>query len=171
MDPIPAPAAPGVCTITISDSRTKETDSGGALLRKLLHDAGFALFAHEIVADEVEAIQRALRAAGATAGVDAIVLTGGTGIGPRDVTVEAVEPLLVRKLDGFGEAFRRLSWDEVGARSVLSRAIAGTFESRLVFVLPGSPKAVALGVDKLIVPLLRHAMHMVAGGGHHHHEP
>jgi molybdenum cofactor biosynthesis protein B len=85
------------------------------------------------------------------------------------VTVEAVEPLLSRKLDGFGEAFRRLSWEQVGARAVLSRALAGTLGSRLVFVLPGSPKAVALGVKELIVPLLEHAMQMLAGGGHDHH--
>jgi molybdenum cofactor biosynthesis protein B len=157
---------PTVATITVSDSRTSETDSGGALLRKLLKDARFNLGTHAIVRDDIDDIQRAVRA---VAGVDAVVLTGGTGIGPRDVTVEAVEPLFVRKLEGFGEAFRRLSWDQVGARAVLSRATAGTIGSTLVFVLPGSPKAVTLGVETLVVPLLQHAMHMITGGGHDHH--
>jgi molybdopterin adenylyltransferase len=165
------PPAPAVATITVSDSRNESTDSGGALLRKMLQEAGFRIGEHAIVPDDAVEIQKAVSTFASTAGVDAIVLTGGTGIGPRDVTVDAVEPLYARKLDGFGEAFRRLSWDEVGARSVLSRASAGTIESRLVFVLPGSPKAVALGVEKLIVPLLQHAMHMIAGGGHHHHGP
>ncbi|MBI5535647.1 MAG: MogA/MoaB family molybdenum cofactor biosynthesis protein [Deltaproteobacteria bacterium] len=165
------PPAPAVATITVSDSRNESTDSGGALLREMLQAAGFRLGGHAIVADEAVEIQKAVSTFAATPGVDAIVLTGGTGIGPRDVTVDAVEPLYARKLDGFGEAFRRLSWDQVGARAVLSRASAGTIESRLVFVLPGSPKAVALGVEKLIVPLLQHAMHMIAGGGHHHHGP
>jgi molybdopterin adenylyltransferase len=171
MEPIPAPPTPTVATITVSDSRNESTDSAGALLRKLLYDAGFQLVEHQIVRDEIAEIQRAVTTFASTAGVDAIVLTGGTGIGPRDVTVDAVEPLFARKLEGFGEAFRRLSWDQVGARAVLSRASAGTFEDRLVFVLPGSPKAVELGVGKLIVPLLRHAMHMITGGGHPHHGP
>jgi molybdopterin adenylyltransferase len=159
-----------ICTITVSDSRTQVTDAGGQMLRKMLQESGFGLGLHQVVHDDVQDIRDAVRR---VCGADAIVLTGGTGIGPRDVTIEAVEPLLTRKLDGFGEAFRRLSWEQVGARSVLSRALAGTLESKLVFVLPGSPKAVALGVKELIVPLLEHAMRMLAGGGHdepgHHH--
>ncbi len=165
MSSMPSPMPPTVATITVSDSRDTRSDSGGAKLRELLDRAGFRLGDHRIVRDDREAIAGALRGA-MVPGVDAVVLTGGTGIGPRDVTVEAVEPMLERKLDGFGEAFRRLSWDQVGARSVLSRAVAGTCEARLVFVLPGSPKAVQLGVEQLIVPLLQHAMQMLAGGGH-----
>lgn len=152
-----------LCTITVSDSRTRETDAGGQLLRGLLEEGGFGLGLHQVVRDDPQEIQQALRRVG---GADAIVVTGGTGIGPRDVTVEAVEPLLTRKLDGFGEAFRRLSWEQVGARSVLSRALAGTMGGKLVFVLPGSPKAVSLGVKELIVPLLGHALEMLSGGGH-----
>jgi molybdenum cofactor biosynthesis protein B len=153
-------------TLTVSDSRTEQTDTAGLLLRNLLEAGGFALGSHAIVRDEVDDIRQAVLAAVGAPGIDALVVTGGTGIGPRDVTLEAVEPLLERKLDGFGEAFRRLSWDQVGARAMLSRATAGTVQQRLVFVLPGSPKAVALGVEKLIMPLLQHALQMVAGGGH-----
>jgi len=160
-----------ICTITVSDSRTQETDAGGQLLRELLQESGFGLGLHQIVHDDVQDIQRCVRG---VCGADAIVITGGTGIGPRDVTVEAVEATLTRKLDGFGEAFRRLSWEQVGARAVLSRATGGTLGSTLVFVLPGSPKAVTLGVKELVVPLLEHALKMLAGGGHddtgHHHD-
>ncbi len=98
--------------------------------------------------------------------IDAIVLTGGTGIGPRDVTCEAVLPLLTRQLDGFGEAFRRLSFDAIGPRALLSRAIAGISGKTLVFAVPGSPNAVALALESLIVPLLPHARSMIQGGGH-----
>lgn len=166
---IPAPPAPTVSTITVSDSRDSTSDSGGTLLRRLIEEGGFRVGPHAIVRDNQDEIRAAVHGA-MGAGIDAVVLTGGTGIGPRDVTVEAVEPMLDRRLDGFGEAFRRLSWDQVGARAVLSRAVAGTCDARLVFVLPGSPKAVQLGVEQLIVPLLRHALRMLAGEGHDHHK-
>lgn len=169
MSSVPAPPTPAIATITVSDSRDSASDSGGALLRELLEQGGFRVGPHAIVRDDQDEIRAAVHGAMGP-GIDALVLTGGTGIGPRDVTVEAVEPMLDRKLDGFGEAFRRLSWDQVGARAVLSRAVAGTCDSRLVFVLPGSPKAVQLGVEQLIVPLLRHALKMLAGGGHVHHK-
>lgn len=91
------------------------------------------------------------------------MLSGGTGIAPRDVTYESVEPLIEKRLDGFGEAFRRLSWDEVGARSVLSRAIAGTRGRVLIVALPGSPNAVRLAVDRVLAPILGHAIKLLQG--------
>ena len=94
---------------------------------------------------------------------DAIVTTGGTGIAPRDRTYEAIQGLLDKTLDGFGEAFRRLSWDEVGARSVLSRAVAGVHRGRIVAALPGSPKAVVLAVDRVLAPILTHAVALARG--------
>jgi molybdenum cofactor biosynthesis protein B len=97
---------------------------------------------------------------------NAVVLTGGTGIGPRDVTVEAVLPLLDRCLDGFGEAFRRLSFDQIGPRALLSRAMGGVIGQTLVFALPGSPKAVELALERLIIPVLPHSGSMLRGGGH-----
>jgi molybdopterin adenylyltransferase len=93
-----------------------------------------------------------------------VVTTGGTGIAPRDRTYEAVEALLEKKLDGFGEAFRRLSWDEVGPRAVLSRAVAGVYRGRILAALPGSPKAVVLAVDRVLAPILAHAVALARGG-------
>jgi len=94
---------------------------------------------------------------------DVIVTSGGTGIAPRDRTYEALEALLEKTLDGFGEAFRRLSWDEIGPRAVLSRAIAGVHRGRVVAALPGSPKAVALAVDRILAPILPHAAALARG--------
>jgi molybdenum cofactor biosynthesis protein B len=99
---------------------------------------------------------------------DAIVTTGGTGIAPRDRTYEAIEALLEKRLDGFGEAFRRLSWDEVGPRAVLSRALAGVHRGRIVAALPGSPKAVVLAVDQVLAPILAHAVALARGIQHGH---
>lgn len=102
--------------------------------------------------------------------VQAIVLTGGTGVSPRDRTIEAIAPLFEKTIDGFGEAFRRLSWDQIGPNAMLSRAIAGTRNGRVIAALPGSPKAVRLAVDELLAPVLAHAVGLASGkGGHHHH--
>ncbi|MGH7330471.1 MAG: MogA/MoaB family molybdenum cofactor biosynthesis protein [Polyangiaceae bacterium] len=156
-----------VATLTVSDTRTDSDDESGRLLRTLLEDAGFELTAHRIVRDDagiiVEATRRALHD-----GASMLVITGGTGIAPTDVTIEAVEPLFYKRLDGFGEAFRQLSWDDVGARAVLSRATAGVVERALVFALPGSPRAVKLGVEKIILPLAPHALRIARGESHLH---
>jgi molybdenum cofactor synthesis domain-containing protein len=114
-----------IATITLSDTRTAEDDEGGKLLRERLAAAGFEVVSHAIVREEPEAMRAAVQALCKDAGVDAIVLTGGTGISPRDRTIEAIAPLFEKTLDGFGEAFRRLSWDEIGPNAMLSRAIAG----------------------------------------------
>ena len=157
-------------TITLSDTRTPEDDEGGELLRERLAAAGFDVVSHAIVREEPDAMRAAVRALCEGAGVDAIVLTGGTGISPRDRTIEAIAPLFEKTLDGFGEAFRRMSWDEIGPNAMLSRAIAGTLQGRVIVALPGSPKAVRLAVDKLLAPVLAHAVGLASGrGGHHHH--
>jgi len=159
-----------VATITLSDTRTAEDDEGGKLLRELLEAAGFEVPVHTIVREEPEAMRAEVEALAMHAGVDAIVMTGGTGISPRDRTIEAVAPLFDKTLDGFGEAFRRLSWDEIGPNAILSRAIAGTRNGRVIAALPGSPKAVRLAVEKLLAPVLAHAVGLASGkGGHHHH--
>lgn len=156
-----------VATLTVSDTRTLADDESGRLLRTMLEAAEFSLLPHRIVPDESGAIALATRGAlGDGAGI--LVITGGTGIGPRDVTIEAVEPLFHKRLDGFGEAFRRLSWDDVGARSILSRATAGIIDRTIVFALPGSPGAVKLAIEKLVVPLAHHALHVVRGDRHLH---
>jgi len=158
-----------IAAITVSDTRTEADDEGGARLRERLEAAGFVVSHRAIVRDEPELVRAAIAKVCDHDLADAIVTTGGTGIAPRDTTYEAVDALLEKKLDGFGEAFRRLSWDEVGARSVLSRAVAGTYRGRLVAALPGSPKAVVLAVDRLLAPILPHAVGLLRGSKHGHH--
>lgn len=160
-----------VATVTLSDTRTLEDDEGGKLLGGLLADAGFEVAVHAIVREDAGAMRSHVEALAGDAGVDAIVLTGGTGIAPRDQTIEAIAPLFDKTLDGFGEAFRRLSWDEIGPNAMLSRAVAGTRNGRVIFALPGSPKAVRLAVERLIAPVLGHAVGLASGRGGHHHHP
>ncbi len=144
--------------LTVSDTRTAETDAGGALVERLLAEAGHEIVARRIVRDDLDAITEALREIG-SGRVEAAILTGGTGIAARDVTPEAVESLLDRRLDGFGENFRRLSWEEIGAAAMLSRAVAGLMGRVAVFAIPGSTAAVRLAMERLIVPELRHVVH------------
>jgi molybdenum cofactor biosynthesis protein B len=157
-----------VATVTVSDTRTAGDDKGGPELRRLLERAGFRLGEHRIIPDGVDSVRETVRGLCADPGTDAVVTTGGTGISPRDQTYEAIEGLLERRLDGFGEAFRRLSWDEVGARAILSRAIAGTVAGKIVVALPGSPRALALAVEKILAPVLPHAVAVAAGRTGHH---
>jgi molybdenum cofactor biosynthesis protein B len=142
--------------ITVSDTRTLETDTGGALVAEMLDKAGHKLSARNIVPDEPAAIEAAAREALATAGVAAVILTGGTGVAPRDVTPESVEPLLERIIPGFGELFRQLSYQDIGSAALLSRATAGLAHGKVVFVIPGSRGAVRLAMEKLILPELGH---------------
>lgn len=152
-----------VAVVTLSDTRTDEDDEGGKLLAELLSGAGFSVSGRQIVREDVTAIQSALGSLLADSGVDAIVTTGGTGLAPRDQTLAALTPLFDREMVGFGEAFRRLSWDEIGARAVLSNATAGVAQGKIVAALPGSLKAVRLGVTALIAPMLAHAVDIAQG--------
>lgn len=157
-----------VAAVTVSDTRTAADDEGGARLRERLEAAGFEVTFRAIVPDEPEQLRAAIARVCDEDLADAIVTTGGTGIAPRDRTYEAVAALLDKTLDGFGEAFRRLSWDEVGPRAVLSRAVAGVHRGRILAALPGSPKAVVLAVDKVLAPILPHAVALARGGKHGH---
>ena len=157
-----------VAAITVSDTRTLEDDEGGARLRERLEAAGFLVTVRALVKDEPAELRAQLARVSDEVLADAIVTTGGTGIAPRDRTYEAVEALLEKRLDGFGEAFRRLSWDEVGARAVLSRAVAGVHRGRVLAALPGSPKAVVLAVDRVLAPILAHAVALASGAKHGH---
>ena len=150
-------------TVTVSDTRGASDDVSGERLRSLLAEAGFALVPHRIVRDEPAELLELFTRVANEGLAEAVITTGGTGIAPRDRTYEALEPLFEKRLDGFGEAFRRLSWEQVGARSVLSRAIAGVIRGRFVAALPGSPRAVELAVRELIVPLLGHAVGLLRG--------
>jgi molybdenum cofactor biosynthesis protein B len=142
--------------ITVSDTRTLDTDAGGGRVAELLAAAGHPVVVREIVKDEPADISAMLSALLARDDVGAVILTGGTGVAPRDVTPEAVEPLLDRVVPGFGELFRALSYEQVGSAALLSRALAGLAAGRAVFVLPGSRGAVELAMEKLILPELGH---------------
>lgn len=157
--------APRILTVTVSDTRTSVDDMSGLALAEEL--AAFTLVRHVIVPDEPGAIVELVRGVLEGDEADAVVLSGGTGIAPRDLTCEALEALFDKHLDGFGEAFRRLSWEEIGPRAILSRAIAGTIGTRLVFSLPGSEKAARLGARMLIAPILAHAVDLVQGRAGH----
>lgn len=150
-----------IITITVSDTRTPENDESGRVLREEL--AAFQLIRHAIVKDDPPQIAALVSAIAKAGEASAVVLSGGTGIAPRDQTLDALAALFDRELPGFGEAFRRLSWDEIGPRAILSRAAAGIVSGCLVFALPGSSKAARLGARQLIAPILPHAVDLVAG--------
>ncbi len=157
-----------LAAITVSDTRTPADDTSGAALRERLEAAGFQVTFQAIVRDEPEVIRATIAQICDDDLADAIVTTGGTGIAPRDRTYEAVQALLEKTVDGFGEAFRRLSWDDVGPRAVLSRAVAGVHRGRFVAALPGSPRAVVLAVDRILAPILAHAQALARGEAHGH---
>lgn len=142
--------------VTVSDTRTLETDKGGALVAEQLEASGHTVASRTVVPDEPEAIRAAVEGALTAEGIRAVILTGGTGVAPRDRTPESVQPLLEREIPGFGELFRMLSYEEIGSAALLSRALAGLARGRVVFVLPGSSGAVRLALDKLILPELGH---------------
>lgn len=149
--------------ITVSDSRDLSNDEGGARLCERLLAHGCEVPVRELVRDEPGQIAAVLSRVCDEDLADLVVFTGGTGIAPRDQTYEALAPLLEKTLDGFGEAFRRLSWEQVGAKSILSRALAGTHRGKLVVALPGSPKAVVLGVDEVLAPVMKHVIKLLGG--------
>jgi molybdenum cofactor biosynthesis protein B len=144
-----------VFVVTASDSRGEAEDTSGGFLKEAIAKAGHLLAGYRIVKDEPELIHAALAAA-AAAGAQAIVVNGGTGITRRDRTFEAVTSLLEKRIDGFGELFRMLSWQEIGSAAMLSRAVAGVWQGRVIFSLPGSAAGVRLAWEKLIAPELPH---------------
>jgi len=151
-----APDSVRCAVLTVSDTRTVETDTSGALIRELLGWAGHPVAEYRIVADEPDQIREIVREWAAQPGIDAILSNGGTGIASRDTTYDVISGLLEKRLDGFGELFRMLSYQEIGAAAMLSRATAGVFRNRLVVAMPGSRNAVNLAMTKLIVPELGH---------------
>ena len=152
-----APTHVSCFVLTCSDSRGQAEDVSGRALREGLEAAGHAVVGQTVVRDEPEAIRAAVER-GLEGGARAVLITGGTGITRRDQTVEAIRPLLDREIPGFGELFRMLSFQEIGSAAWLSRAMAGTVRGALVFVLPGSPNAVRLALERLILPELGHAV-------------
>jgi molybdenum cofactor biosynthesis protein B len=154
----PTPAALRVALLTASDSRSVADDEGGRVLRQLATEAGFAVVAEALLREEPAALRAHVEALAASGTVDALLVTGGTGLAPRDRTPEAIGALFERRLEGFGELFRALSFAEIGPAAMLSRADAGVVGGALVFLMPGSPAAVRLAMQRLIVPELAHAV-------------
>jgi molybdopterin adenylyltransferase len=157
-----APTSVACYVLTVSDTKTPETDTSGALIRELLASAGHRVATSAIVRDEPLEVARLVRAACADSQVQAVIVTGGTGITSRDSTFEAIEALLDKRLPGFGELFRMLSFAEVGAAAMLSRAQMGVHARRIVVSLPGSPNACRLALEKLIIPELGHLLREVS---------
>ena len=151
-----APAGLRVFVLTVSDTRTDETDSSGRAIIELLIAAGHQVAGKAIEKDDPAAVAELVRQQAAIADVDAIITTGGTGLTSRDSTFEAIDALLTKRLPGFGELFRMLSYHDIGAAAMLSRACAGTIGRVIVISLPGSEKAVRLAMTKLVVPELGH---------------
>lgn len=156
-----APRSVGCFVLTISDTRTPETDTGGMVIRDLLRQGGHQVSGSAIVKDEPAEVQRVIREQCANPAVQVVLTTGGTGITARDATFEAVEAVLDRKLPGFGELFRMLSYQEIGPAAMLSRAQAGVRAGRIVVSLPGSPNACRLALEKLLIPELGHLVREV----------
>lgn len=150
--------------LTVSDTRTEDTDTSGRAIRDLLEAAGHEVIAQEIVRDEPMQVAAIVQRELTSAQTQVILTTGGTGITPRDGTFEAVDRLLDKRLDGFGELFRALSFQEIGAAAMLSRATAGTAGRTAIFVLPGSEHAVRLAMTKLIIPELCHIVQQLQSG-------
>ena len=149
--------------ITVSDTRTPQTDKSGRIMRQLLEDAGHQILTYTIIKDEPEDIQKLLNQLDRQLELEVIIFSGGTGIAPRDTTYDVVNNWLTKTIPGFGEIFRSLSYQEIGSRAIASRAVAGVKNKKLFFSLPGSSNAVKLAVTELILPELNHLLKQING--------
>jgi len=151
-----APQQVGCAVLTISDSRTEQDDESGRLIRERLSQNGHQVRFYSILRNDAEAIRQKVSELLGEEGVQAIITSGGTGLSHRDITVDTIAPLLEKKLEGFGELFRLLSYEEIGTGSILSRALAGVVRGKVVLCLPGSLGAVTLAMDRIILPEIGH---------------
>jgi molybdenum cofactor biosynthesis protein B len=153
-----APESPRLAVLTVSDTRTLETDTSGALIVDLARAAGLVVADRAIVPDDPARMRPLFEAWRLRPDVDAVLVTGGTGVSPRDLTFETVSALITRPLPGYGELFRMLSHAEIGPAAMLSRAVGGLMGDTAIFVMPGSRAAVELAMRKLILPELGHLL-------------
>ena len=153
-----APASVACFVVTSSDTRDDKTDESGQLICELLEAAGHAVAGRALIKDEPAQLLDVLESLAPAAGARAVIISGGTGLGRRDTTVETLLPRLTKRLDGFGELFRALSFAEIGSAAMMSRAVAGTLGGMIVFALPGSPAAARLALTRLVLPELGHAV-------------
>ena len=154
-----SPPSVRAAVVTVSDTRKHGSDTGGDLIARLLAEAGHTVAARHIVPDEPKAIRTLMERLVDAGDVDAVLVTGGTGIARRDQTVDTVAALLTRTLPGYGELFRMLSYDQIGPAAMLSRAVGGVVGKVVVLTMPGSPAAVELAMTRLIVPELAHLVY------------
>jgi len=154
--------------ITASDTRDAANDESGRVIRELIEGAGHRVMHYEVLPDTPERIAEAVRQS--LRELDGVIINGGTGIAARDSTIEAIRPLLDKEIEGFGELFRALSFQEIGSAAFLSRAMAGISGGKIVVALPGSPGACRLAMEKLLLPELGHMAHLLglAPNGRHH---
>lgn len=157
------PSSVACFVATSSRTRSVADDEGGRILKEGLVAAGHRVVGYRIVPDDAAELRRLAFGEAQGVGAEALLISGGTGLSPSDVTVEALEPIWTKRLAGFGELFRALSFQEIGAAAMLSRAAAGSVGGLLVFALPGSPAAVRLALDRLILPELGHAIGLLGG--------
>jgi molybdenum cofactor biosynthesis protein B len=149
-----------VGVITASDTRAPASDKSGAIIREMLTQAGHRVVYYEVIPDDPARITGTIRAQ--LGGLDALIITGGTGVAARDSTIEAVRPMLDKELEGFGEIFRMLSYQEIGSRAMLSRALAGVCGGKFIAALPGSTAACRLAMEKLVIPEIGHIAGLLA---------
>ena len=157
-----APLSVRCSIVTVSDTRTRDTDTSGRAIADLLAAAGHQVVDRTIVADDPALVRRVVERQLARPDVQVVITTGGTGVTSRDSTLEAVEGLLEKRLDGFGELFRMLSYQDIGPAAMMSRATAGLAAGRIVIALPGSEGAVRLAMEKLLLPELGHLVQQAA---------
>jgi len=151
-----APRSVSCAVLTISDSRTEQDDESGKLIRQRLGEAGHSVCHYALLRNEPASIRAKIRELAERVDVQVIITSGGTGLSHRDVTVDTVEPMLDKRLDGFGELFRSLSYQEIGAGSIMSRATAGVIAGKVILCFPGSPGAATLAMDRIILPEIGH---------------
>lgn len=157
-------AAVRVAILTVSDTRTRENDHSGGTIHRLVTDAGHLVVEYHLLRDEPDSVRECVHSWCARGHCDAILITGGTGLANRDTTIEAVASIFAKHIDGFGELFRMLSFADIGANAMLSRAVAGTCVNTVIFCMPGSTAAVTLAMEKLILPALPHVTALVRPG-------
>jgi molybdenum cofactor biosynthesis protein B len=151
-----APLSVGCYILTVSDSRTEETDTSGRAIADMLEGAGHHVIGRSIVKDDATVVRSTVERQLASADIDVIITTGGTGITARDTAFEAIDSLLEKRLPGFGELFRMLSYEQIGSVAIMSRAAAGMSARHIIVALPGSEAAVRLAMEKLLLPELGH---------------
>jgi molybdenum cofactor biosynthesis protein B len=158
-----APRTAKLAILTVSTTRTLETDESGQWMAQHAARQGHAVVAHKVVTDQADAIRQSLLDIIASASPQAVIVTGGTGITPQDVTIEAIKPLFIKELTAFGILFTQLSFDEIDSAAMLSRATAGVIGQSLVFCIPGSLNACKLACKKMILPELGHLVRHATG--------